>query len=557
MRNHTYLSYLKLIYLVLFILTFFLVVQVVNAKQVDIPKDEQKRLEHFKNYIGEYFTQGNYNYDKLFDYILVLTAKIKSDSIAIPLSKSDDSFFNSFFSLDYIPTHDYDEKQKVQINSSRLEERTSYILSGYLNLLELYKSNKLWFETSYLLHNMGRISFLTTASLPNGYFFGASYSILDSKIRLKSLTQAFGAFSKIAEKENVQHMSMSRFQRRLAEEMSIDLAKSITLAEYYKQTVRDMFSLLKQPDISDRTKLYIISHISKWVQLFETLPYEYSSILSSYYHNHPNPLIKILSEEALTFMDYDLNQSNVDKETLPSSLFAPSEFSTICKKIESKTLIEIDNILRLCQEEKDWLLIYASLKGNADIVKSMLSKGAIIEPSHTAKRYALSFAVRNGYLEITQYLLDQGANVNLADIHNDIPIEPAVISGNYDLAKLLIEHGANVNVNQITKLGENSIRISRNTTPLMAAASSGYINIAKLLLENGAEDRVVDDDHTTAFTEALDNGQIEIANILIQHGADVNKKQAGKTPIERAKAIGNEKLVEFLKTNGAKENSQN
>jgi len=88
----------------------------------------------------------------------------------------------------------------------------------------------------------------------------------------------------------------------------------------------------------------------------------------------------------------------------------------------------------------------AAMKGNADIVKMLLDKGAnpnaaVISGSEKGST-PLMVAVAGGYLETTKLLVDKGADVNAKDANDLVVMDYATGQTNLNLLKILWQHGA-------------------------------------------------------------------------------------------------------------------
>lgn len=88
----------------------------------------------------------------------------------------------------------------------------------------------------------------------------------------------------------------------------------------------------------------------------------------------------------------------------------------------------------------------AAMKGNTDIVKILLDKGAnpnaaVISGSEKGST-PLMAAVAGGYLETTRLLVDKGADVNAKDANDLVVMDYAAGQTNLNLLKILWQHGA-------------------------------------------------------------------------------------------------------------------
>jgi hypothetical protein len=104
-------------------------------------------------------------------------------------------------------------------------------------------------------------------------------------------------------------------------------------------------------------------------------------------------------------------------------------------------------------------LTTAAYKGQADVVKNLLDKGADVNerggcgfgwPSVTP----LICAAYGGHMEAVKELIDRGADVNKSDGEGWTPLVQAVDEGHVGITKLLIEKGADIE-GALAKLKKN------------------------------------------------------------------------------------------------------
>lgn len=131
-------------------------------------------------------------------------------------------------------------------------------------------------------------------------------------------------------------------------------------------------------------------------------------------------------------------------------------------------------------------------RSNNDMVKAFIEYGAVTEDEKDIK------------VNMVKYLIEKGIDINLKDNHGNTAL--------MTIEKTEFEH-----VNFIYD-------------------KNGYINID----ENNIDENNID---------------VQIARLFIENGADINiKNNLGYTPLMRYSSIGNEKLVEYLLTQGADTN---
>ena len=102
------------------------------------------------------------------------------------------------------------------------------------------------------------------------------------------------------------------------------------------------------------------------------------------------------------------------------------------------------------QKNKDGnsLLIISSANGNAEIVKLLLSSGALLsDVDANMKATALHAAAYLGHPEVMKILIEQGIDLNVQGPYNGYTaLHDAVLQNNIEGIKILLESGANTNL---------------------------------------------------------------------------------------------------------------
>ena len=152
------------------------------------------------------------------------------------------------------------------------------------------------------------------------------------------------------------------------------------------------------------------------------------------------------------------------------------------------------------------LMISSMMKGNFNIVKLLLDKGADPNIGNYGST-ALVYAIQRRNDNIVRLLLDRGADPNLR-AHKKWRTALMVASrkGNIEIVKILLEHGADINISD-----------SSGDTALIIASENGHTEIVKLLLDRGADPETVGWRGWTALTIASNYGFTEIVQLIQDH----------------------------------------
>ena len=151
---------------------------------------------------------------------------------------------------------------------------------------------------------------------------------------------------------------------------------------------------------------------------------------------------------------------------------------------------------------------------------------------------ALMKAVKSNDVSQVKELIRQGVNVSELDANGDAPLVMAAYEGLSEIVRLLLEAGADV----------TAVDPGMKATALHAAAYAGRTEAAKLLIEYKVEiDKQGPYNGYTALHDAIWSGHVETAKVIIAAGANLSlKNNQGQTPLEFARARGNQELVALL-----------
>jgi hypothetical protein len=171
----------------------------------------------------------------------------------------------------------------------------------------------------------------------------------------------------------------------------------------------------------------------------------------------------------------------------------------------------------------------AAMRGDAELVKSLLDRGASIADAKV-------FGVRN--LAVLEVLLARGLDPR-GDGAQYSPLCDASRAGNAACIELLIARGA----------GPDEFDTPGRGTALMLAARTLRLEAVQALLGGGASPHATDAQGNTALLELVwignDDEVVDIARVLIGAGADPAHRNAkGETFLDRAAITGTaERLV--------------
>jgi cytochrome c len=143
--------------------------------------------------------------------------------------------------------------------------------------------------------------------------------------------------------------------------------------------------------------------------------------------------------------------------------------------------------------------------GDVAAVTSALDKGAAINEIDGVT--ALYIACEKGNLDLAKLLIDRGADVNLPVSWQRTPLYAATNGGYADIVKLLLENGADPN------------HLAKAQTPLHMAAENGCLQCVIHLVDAGADVNALTSDGNPPIHFAKRSGHDDIAAYLQSHGA--------------------------------------
>ncbi|KAK6332628.1 hypothetical protein TWF730_004288 [Orbilia blumenaviensis] len=189
----------------------------------------------------------------------------------------------------------------------------------------------------------------------------------------------------------------------------------------------------------------------------------------------------------------------------------------------------------------------ATARGNEEMVRILLNRGADIDTEDKYNRTALQVAIGNETNNMVEILLNEGADVNAQNKNHGNALQAAAFKGNKELVELLLNKGANVNAQG----GEYG-------NALQAAAFRGNKKTVELLLNKGANVNAQGGEYGNALQAAAFKGNKETIELLLNKGADINAQGGyyGNALQAAANCSENEEVVELLLNKGANINAQ-
>lgn len=214
------------------------------------------------------------------------------------------------------------------------------------------------------------------------------------------------------------------------------------------------------------------------------------------------------------------------KETAIEAVKA-GDVQNLNELLEDVPPLAVDNVLETRDKDGKTLLIIASSKGDAEMVRSLLRYDAGIKEIDKKGKTALNYAVNSNNNEIIELISGYQKQLN----------RDVLEFAHHNLVKGPLDKGA-----------DPSTTDEHGRTPLIIASSFGSADSVKLLLEAyGVDVDVKDKKGETAIMKAARAGSAETIELLIRHGADrLEQNNDGENALMLVKWNGNKEAIEAM-----------
>ena len=187
-------------------------------------------------------------------------------------------------------------------------------------------------------------------------------------------------------------------------------------------------------------------------------------------------------------------------------------------------------------------LHWASWMNNHEIIKTLIKRGASINPVGNHNETPFYLASFNGHKLSAEILIKSGANMNIRNSLGHAPLHLISYNEHTEIISLMLSNFANINIRSIP----------RYNTPLHVAAWHGKLKSAEFLVQNGADidSRMVNGG--TAMHRAALNGKLQLLDLLIDAGCEIDVLDIhARTPLQCSLQNKHFDCYNFLISKGA------
>ncbi|KAG8177431.1 hypothetical protein JTE90_026216 [Oedothorax gibbosus] len=181
-------------------------------------------------------------------------------------------------------------------------------------------------------------------------------------------------------------------------------------------------------------------------------------------------------------------------------------------------------------------LLLASLKGQTNVVRALLMKGADINYTSSHNLSALHCAAVFGHDDVVKVLLKYNSKLyKWKDCDGSTPLHLAVKMGHAKVVSTLLSAGANPCI----------VRNDNNTSVELAVARDNS-EIVELLLSHSYVDANDSNNGHTLLHIAAEKGHLTNTELLVERGADINARNiSGSKPIHIAARDGQLNILKY------------
>jgi ankyrin repeat protein len=208
-----------------------------------------------------------------------------------------------------------------------------------------------------------------------------------------------------------------------------------------------------------------------------------------------------------------------------------------------RLLVEKGALVRVGDNNLRAPIHFANWSGDKTIMDLLLEKGAVVDTRAIGAATPLIHSSLNDNFEMSRFLIERGAEIDIQCNSLTTPLYFAVLNNNPDYLQYLIQAGADVDVPDFL-----------DRTPLSIAVRDGNLLLAQSLVKNGADPFKKDKPLSRSLLHlAAIEGHVDVLDLLIRTGLNVEEKdQSGATALDYARRYGHFSAAGLLGKYGSK-----
>ena len=235
--------------------------------------------------------------------------------------------------------------------------------------------------------------------------------------------------------------------------------------------------------------------------------------LLSAYDERADSVDFLLKDRAFVLAKHDDNSD----EPVQLALLSGCEERKDCLDVLLKHGANVD----VPDNDSDRPIHIASMCGDANSIKRLISFGAKIDAIDSRQRTALSLTAINGNVECMDLLIKHGANLEVHDEDGDRPLHLASLYGNSDCVERLLQAFAYIDTKN-----------HAGQTALICATSMGHDECVAILLKHGANVNLCDAFNDPALHFAAHYNHANCVRQLLSANANIEQNDIyGNTPL--------------------------
>ncbi len=219
-------------------------------------------------------------------------------------------------------------------------------------------------------------------------------------------------------------------------------------------------------------------------------------------------------------------------------------YSYFIEAVKSRNINMVNLIMKFGKNKRiDFVKKYGhkalleAIDGNdIDMVKKLMENGVSVNANNVdTKDNPLTLAIMRGNVEIAKILMEKGARHNISSSNIGKILNHLIAKNHTEMVKFLIDNGTYIDSRYRTR------------TPLMTAAAMKNTDLVEYLLEHGANVNAIDSSGNSALIYAVSYRDLRTTEAILNHGPDLNiVNNEGRNAIAIAADLGLYEIINAI-----------